>query len=201
MASSGKRRKTRSARSAASARRGPAAQVAPPQASHRDPVRYIAKVAALMAALYAAYYYTYPDGSLPARAIHGLLVWQAKLCGGLIRPFDHSVRVDETTIQGRFAIEVVKDCSSLDVQALVTAAVLAFPAPWRKKVWGVLFGLGAVIAANLVRIAGLYFIGAYLPHRFDPIHEEVMPLMLVGVACAAFAGWTRWALRPAVAAS
>ncbi len=51
--------------------------------------------------------------------------------------------------------------AACDVQALVTAAVLAFPAPWRKKLIGVLFGLGTVVAANLARIATLYFVGAF----------------------------------------
>jgi exosortase family protein XrtM len=201
MAASKNRRKLRGARRRTpQPRKPPTPALAEETTRSRSAVRYVAKVAAIMAVLYGAYYYTYPDDSLPARAIHALLVWQAKLCGFLIWPFDHSVHVAETTIDGRFAIQVVKDCSSLDVQALVTAAVLAFPAAWRQKLAGVLFGLSAVMAANLVRIAGLYFIGAYLPKRFDSIHEELMPLMLVFVACAAFAGWARWVSRAAVAA-
>src|SRR5262245_5788483 len=156
-----------------------AAEAARERAFSRAAAGYVAKVAALMVALYSVYYYTYPAGSLPDRMLQAFLLAQTKVCALLIGPFDPSVRVAGTTLIGRFPIEIVKDCSSLDVQALVTAAVLAFPAAWRKKLFGLAFGLSAVLAANSLRIAALYFVGAYLPRRFDPIHEELMPLLLV----------------------
>jgi len=52
---------------------------------------------------------------------------------------------------------------------------------------------GVVLTAlNMARIASLYFIGAGAPSVFDAAHEELFPLMLIGIACACFAVWAHW---------
>jgi exosortase family protein XrtM len=154
--------------------------------------RFLVTAVVLMGVLYGAYYYPYDAGSLVTRAIDVYLRLQAAGAGALIRIFDPAVDVSATLISGRFPIQIVKSCSSLDAQALFAATVLAFPArPWTKLV-GLLAGVSALTALNLVRIASLYFVGVYAPSSFDSVHEELLPLLLVACACAAFAFWARW---------
>lgn len=146
-----------------------------------------------MAALYGAYYYPYDEHGLAGRALAAYLRVQAKLAGMLIYLFDRSVSVAGTVVQGRFPIEIVKDCSSLDAQALLIAAVAAFPATRARRLAGVLAGVAVLNALNLLRIAGLYYVGVYARQHFDTIHEEVMPLLLIAAAALSFFAWLAWA--------
>jgi exosortase/archaeosortase family protein len=149
----------------------------------------------MMVALYAAYYYPYE----PDHPIAGLIQWYlrvlARAAGGLISFFDGDVSVEDTLISGRFPLLIVKSCSALDAQALYVGAVLAFPAPIKTKALGLAVGVIALTSFNVVRLAALYFVGAHVPGSFDTLHEEIWPLALVAVACAAFVAWTKWARR------
>ena len=125
----------------------------------------------------------------------GYLHFLAALSGGLIRLFDRSVTVSGTTIHGRFPLEIVFDCAALDIQALYAVAVLVFPAPWRRKLLGLGAGLLIIGAANVARIAALYFIGAHAPGAFHTMHHEVFQLALLVLTCALF---VLWAFHPSL---
>lgn len=163
--------------------------------STRAAVWLVLRTFGLMAVLYGAYYYPYPFGSWPDRLINVYLRVQTLLSGALIKVFDDTVRVEGTEIRGEYALQIVKDCSSLDAQALLLAAMLAFPAHWSRKLIGLSLGALVIVAANLVRIASLYFVGARAPRSFDAVHEELMPLLLVVIACVCFGLWTAWVQR------
>jgi exosortase/archaeosortase family protein len=157
--------------------------------------RFLITAVVLMCLLYGAYYYPYAADSGMNRAIEAYLRLQTWAAGALIGLFDPAVHVRDTLIEGRFPLQIVKSCSSLDAQALFVATVLAFPARAWTKALGLLAGVLALTALNLTRIAGLYFVGIHAPASFDSIHEEFLPLLLVAFACAAFALWARWARR------
>jgi exosortase/archaeosortase family protein len=131
----------------------------------------------------------------------GYLHFLAALSGGLIRLFDSSVTVSGTTIHGRFPLEIVFDCAALDVQALYAVAVLVFPAPSprvKRKLLGLGAGLLIIGAANVARIAALYFIGAHAPGAFHTMHHEVFQLALLVLTCALF---VLWAFHPSLRTS
>ena len=152
--------------------------------------------AALMAAAYAAIYFPYPADSLPGRLLSRYVELQAALAGALIRLFDDTARVQGHNITGRFPLVIVMDCAALDAKALFLAAVLAFPAPWRRKLLSAAAGLAAIAAVNALRIVTLHLVGRYRPQAFELMHEEVLQLAIVASAVAAFALWVRWTQRP-----
>jgi exosortase family protein XrtM len=161
--------------------------------------RVLIRAIALMALLYGVYYYSYDAESWAGRAIDAYLRLQALAAGALIALFDRSASAAGTLISGRFPIQIVKSCSSLDAQALYVASVIALPASIIRKVLGVMAGVVALTAVNLARIASLYFVGALVPAWFDAVHEEILPLVLVVCACAMFLVWMRWARASASA--
>lgn len=193
-------RATRNRHSRGSNKSGVDAAPLPPSAAgagilsrRAEQVRYVAVTLLLMAALYGVYYYSYSENGLVDRALTAHLRVQAALAGMLIQVFDRSVSVAGTVVQGRFPIQIVKDCSSLDAQALLVAAVAAFPATRARRLAGVIAGVIVLNALNLLRIAGLYYVGVHAREHFDTVHEEVMPLFLIAAAALSFCVWITWA--------
>jgi exosortase H (IPTLxxWG-CTERM-specific) len=74
------------------------------------------------------------------------------------------------TAQGTFAISVEAGCNGIEALIILVAAILAFAAPWRHKIWGILLGAFAVQALNLVRVISLFYIGQWSMPVFHWMH-------------------------------
>jgi exosortase/archaeosortase family protein len=169
--------------------------------ANREAWRFLARAALLMALFYGLYFYPHAPTGWAGRAIAAYLRFTAGAAGALIALGDAGVHVQGTLITGRFPIDIIKTCSSLDAQALFAAAVCAFPVGWRQKVLGLAVGLPLLTGLNLLRIAGLWWVGVHAHTSFDRVHEELFPLLLVAAACAGFAAWALWSRRRVAPAS
>jgi len=163
----------------------------------RPAVRFVIRAAVLSALLYGVVYFPYRSENLVVQLLSAYLRSLAAASGALISLFDASAAARGTSIDGRFPLEIVLDCSAADAQALFLGAVLAFPASWRGKALGALAGIVGLNVINVARIAFLYFIGVHWPAAFHTLHEEVIQILLVLVAAGGFAAWARWASRTA----
>lgn len=104
-----------------------------------------------------------------------------------------SCRVVDTTIRSpQFAITIKRGCDALEPSWLFCAAVLAFPASWPRRLLGMVGGVAAILALNLIRIVSLYFFGLHLPGIFETMHLEVWPVIFILVA---FLLWIEWIAR------
>jgi exosortase/archaeosortase family protein len=144
-------------------------------------------------ALSLVYAFPYAQDSAVHAGFTSYLAGYARAAGGVLALFDSSVHVEGATIFGRFSMQIVKDCDAMEVNILFASAVLAFPVTWSRRALGVLLGVVLLAAANLTRIASLYFIGVAAPGAFETAHRDVFPLLLIGVAVVLFATWVRWA--------
>jgi exosortase/archaeosortase family protein len=156
---------------------------------------FVVVATVLGAAAYAALYFPYAAGSFPVRVLSGYLRLVARAAAAGIRSFDRSVKVHGDLVEGHFALRIVLDCAALDAHALYGAAVLAFPAPWRYRMRGLVLGTAVVASANIVRIVLLYGVGLWWPSAFQVLHEEVLQLGIVLVAFLTFLGWILWVHR------
>ena len=107
----------------------------------------------------------------------------------LMMPAEGVTAVANRIASPRAILEIVRGCDGSGVLFLVAAAVLAFPASWRQRGLGVLFGALLVYALNLVRLTGLYFIAAYRQPWFLPLHTYFIPSLLVVVVALYFMWW------------
>lgn len=132
--------------------------------------------------------YAFPFELFGAREdwLTGYLAAYAKLAGLLLGLVERGVTVTGTVINGRFPLQIVRNCDAAEVNILFGSAVLAFQAPWRKRLATLGIGLLALVLANVTRICCLYFVGVYAPHYFKVAHEEVWPLLLVAFAALLF---------------
>jgi exosortase/archaeosortase family protein len=167
----------------------------------RARLRFAVVFAATGGALLTLYSFPYAEHGVREDWFARYLALYARLAGLVLRVFDSGVRVVGNDIVGRTSLTVAKNCDAMDVTLLFTAAVVAFPAPWRRRLVGIGAGALALTAVNVLRIASLYFVDLRWPSAFETIHAEVWPLAIVVLAAAAFLSWSRWAQRmPAIQA-
>ena len=93
-----------------------------------------------------------------------------------------------------FAITVAPVCTGAEFLCFFASAVLVFPAPWIKKVIGILTGMGLLSGLNLLRIVSLYATGVHFPSIFDALHEQVWGFIIIPATLLLFMGWMKWAL-------
>ena len=110
----------------------------------------------------------------------------ARLAGGALQLFDPRVSVSGSRIDGRFALQIVRNCDAIEIKILFASAVLAFPAPLLRRGIVLLRGLAILVAANVLRIMCLYYIGVYSAGSFAVAHEEILPLLLVAITALLF---------------
>jgi exosortase H (IPTLxxWG-CTERM-specific) len=108
----------------------------------------------------------------------------------LLAPFTDQAVLKGTYIQfGSFGVEIISECTGLFEVAIYTACVLAFPTSWRKRGLGLLFGIPAIYAFNILRILCLLLVGRYASSSFEFFHlyfwQGTLILMITSV-------WMLW---------
>jgi len=96
-------------------------------------------------------------------------------------------------ISPRVRLSVLNGCEGTESILLLAAAVLAFPAPWRRKPAGLILGAAVVFLLNQTRIVGLYFILRHRPAWFEAMHGYIAPTLIVLAGSLFFILWLRWA--------
>ena len=94
----------------------------------------------------------------------------AGICTALVSMFDSNVltygKVIQSTSNG-FAISIERGCNGIEAMIVLTAAVLAFPAPWKHRLAGLAIGFVAIQGLNLVRIISLFYLGQWSMTAFE----------------------------------
>ncbi len=128
----------------------------------------------------------------------------------LIKLFDSNVVSEGVVIQSTtngFAVAIAPGCDGIEAVIILIAAVLAFPAPWKHRLVGILIGFFAIQALNLVRIISLFYMGQWSQTWFDWFHLYLWQALIVIDALAVWLIWLRYLprrpapARPAAAAA
>ena len=88
-----------------------------------------------------------------------------------------------------FSVEVVLECAAVYQILVFTAAVLAFPATWKKKILGIVIGAPVLYVIDLFRIMGLLLVGNYLPKFFDFTHLYTGQMFVIFVVILLWLLW------------
>ena len=97
---------------------------------------------------------------------------------------------------GVWTVDVRRGCDAVEPTALFVAAVLAFPAAWRRKWLGVGAGIVLLALLNVLRIVSLFLVGAHFPKAFDLMHETIWQAVFILLAIGLWAVWIQWAMPP-----
>lgn len=88
-----------------------------------------------------------------------------------------------------FSIEVVGECTGLYEMLILLAAMIAYPANWKKKLIGAGLGIPLLYLINIVRMVFITVMGNWSPNTFEFLHlyfwQVAMILIIVSV-------WVLW---------
>ena len=128
----------------------------------------------------------------------------ARVSGALMRVFDASVTTSGNVIGttgSPFAVSIEAGCNGVEATLVLVAAMLAFPAPWQHRLRGMLIGVAAVQALNVLRVASLFYLGRWNEDAFEWAHLYVwqaliwLDVLIVGGVWVRFAPATPAAAR------
>lgn len=105
--------------------------------------------------------------------------------------FEPGVEAAGSAIIGpHFSVNILHGCNGTTPAAMIIAGVLAYPATWKARAFGLIVGSLWVQVVNLLRIVVLYELGRYgFVAAFESVHLYVAQVVVI-VATAAF--WLYW---------
>ena len=75
---------------------------------------------------------------------------------------------------------------------MLVAAILAFPAPWRHRLAGIVVGTLAVQGLNIVRVISLFYLGQWNYDAFEWAHLYVWQALIMLDVLVVWLLWVRW---------
>lgn len=98
-----------------------------------------------------------------------------------------------------FTFIVVPSCGAIEIMVIFFAAVIAFPATWRHRAWGLALGLPLMYLVNIFRLACLACLGALDQggEWFTFVHEYVWQAVYVIFVVLVWMAWVELGRRKA----
>jgi len=93
--------------------------------------------------------------------------------------------------QNGFAVSIEAGCNGVEATIVLLAAVLAFPAPWKNKLWGLFAGILAVQGLNIVRVISLFYLGQWDLRMFEWAHLYVWQALIMLDVLIVWLIWVR----------
>src|SRR5438309_1841866 len=128
----------------------------------------------------------------------------ARVSAAIAAAFDPNVvtlgKVLRSTTNG-FAISIEAGCNGIEAAILLIAAMLAFPAPWKHRVVGIVAGLAAVQLLNVVRVISLFYLGQWNLGAFEWAHLYLWQALIMLDVLVVWLLWLRTLPARATAAA
>ncbi|MEE9345270.1 MAG: exosortase H [Methylococcales bacterium] len=90
-----------------------------------------------------------------------------------------------------FAVSIESGCNGIEAALVLIAAILAYPAPWKHKLIGLVAGLLTIQILNLIRIISLFYLGQWNQQVFEWAHLYVWQGLIMLDALVVFLIWLR----------
>lgn len=157
-------------------------------------LRYLGLFLLLTVAIFSVLATPWAERMFTAPFTRGLV----HVCAFLIELFDDRVEAAGAVLRfddGRGAVQVLAGCNAVEVCALLSAAILAFPGKLRYGLVGAVAGIVALQAINLLRIISLLYLSRGSHEVFEFFHNYVWDAMIGLEGLLIFFLWTRWQAR------
>ena len=82
-------------------------------------------------------------------------------------------------VSPQLRLNVLPGCEGTEAWALLIAAIIAMPLPWRRKLLGAVIGSALVCLLNLIRMTVLYWAAIDDRALFNALHGYIAPTVIV----------------------
>ncbi len=165
---------------------------------NRRSLLFLARFLALLVGFYAVVAWNPVNDAVIVPLTAGI----ARTSAVVLNAIGEKVSVSGTEIRsGGFAVQIENGCNGVEAALLFGSAVLAFPAPWRGRLYGLVAGFAAIQALNLVRVVSLFWIGAHRPALFSSSHTVLWQSAVVLASVLLFLFWASREQKAAAAAN
>ena len=133
----------------------------------------------------------------PFAQAHVVTPWTdgvASASAGLMRTFDATITTHGNVIASStspFAVSIEAGCNGVEATLVLVAAILAFPAPWPHRLRGIVVGVVAVQALNVLRVISLFYLGRYDRDVFEWAHLYVWQALIMLDVLIVWVVWVR----------
>jgi exosortase H (IPTLxxWG-CTERM-specific) len=143
---------------------------------------FIVRFLLLLGVFYVAISNTFSDRTIVQPFTAGI----ATTAAAILRLFGDSVHRQGTLLTSpTFAVEIKTGCNGVEAMLVLVAAIVAYPAPWRRKAIGAAAGIAIIQLLNLARVVMLFIVGRDYPARFELFHvvigQSVIFLASIGI--------------------
>ncbi len=118
----------------------------------------------------------------------------AAVSARLVTFFDPNViatgKVLQSTANG-FAVSIESGCNGVEATIVLVAAILAFPAPWKHRLMGLVAGIVAVQGLNVIRVISLFYLGQWNLDVFEWAHLYVWQALIMLDVLIVWLIWVR----------
>jgi exosortase H (IPTLxxWG-CTERM-specific) len=118
----------------------------------------------------------------------------AAISAGIVKLFDPQVLSRGKVLQSAsngFAVSIEAGCNGVEATIVLVAAILAFPAPWMRKLVGLAIGVIAVQGLNVVRVISLFYLGQWNSDVFEWAHLYVWQALIMLDVLIVWLLWVR----------
>jgi len=145
--------------------------------------------------LYIAWYFLYHQVLLPSQTLDVALCQHiASVSSAVLRALGFASTVKHTYLylNGYHMVSVGWQCDGLPLMALFAIFIVAYPGPWRTKLWFVPLGILAIHVLNILRVVALALNQYYSRSTFEFNHHYTFALVVYAFI---FWFWTIWVRR------
>lgn len=120
-------------------------------------------------------------------ALANISTWLVTFFDGEVESVGRVMR----SLSNGFAVSIEKGCNGIEATIVLISAMLAFPAPWKNKIIGILSGFVAVQGLNVVRVISLFYLGQWNEQVFEWAHLYVWQALIMLDVLIVFLVWLR----------
>ena len=116
--------------------------------------------------------------------------WTALISYMALGIIDLPVSIDGVIISTQgLSVRIIRECTVVGPVLVMGMGIFSYPASFRRKAWGVVWGTLIMLLVNQIRIASLFFIGIKFPVLLEVAHLVIWQGILIAIGIVIWLIW------------